>query len=205
MDRDLNSNIYLFNDEYFVDTIKKTQNILDKLGIKIDGKSTLFLYDPEMEEDFDIESAINIDNIIDRFNTWPQLGCVGLRYKNGSIDVSYLKEPKETFLRCVQVSFSENIYTLKNEISFIVKIIVSLHEGLNAFRTISDIEEQALSHDVVTTYNKNYWLDVMSREMMNKCDFIPSGNIHKLGSGSFAFIVDKNYMPKIASAESLKL
>ncbi|MBU6955947.1 hypothetical protein [Hahella sp. HN01] len=205
MDRDLNSNIYIFNGEYFVGTIMKAQDILDRLGVRIDEKSTLFLYDPEMEEGFYIESAISIDNIIDRFNTWPQLGCVGLRYKNGSIDVSYLKEPKETFLRCVQVSFSENIYTQNNEISFVVKTIVALHEGLNAFRTISDIEEQALSHDNVTTSNKMYWLDVMSREMRDECGFIPSGRGHELESGSFAFVVDKNYMPKIATVESLRL
>ena len=57
------------------DIIIRVNDYLESCGITLGEPSTLFLYDPEMEMDFDIEFTTDVSYLVRRLGSWPLMGC----------------------------------------------------------------------------------------------------------------------------------
>jgi hypothetical protein len=173
MDRELDANIHLVGSESPKDTILKVYNILISQGISLGDSSTLLLYDPEMECDFDIEPASNIDNVIKRLVSWPLLGVVSLEYGNYFVDVSFRKYKNNNSIDCVSLSFPEELYRSDCFYMIIKSLLIKLHEELNAVRSIADIALESdssgynIDNEIILLAGKKiqgeYWLDIIDK------------------------------------------
>ncbi|MEO0443119.1 MAG: hypothetical protein AAFZ92_05175, partial [Pseudomonadota bacterium] len=140
MDRDLELNVHLLEKNEIKNTINAVNNALEKSGFSLGESSTLLLYDPEIEMDFDIEPVNGLDNLIQRISSWPLLGVVGYEYSKYIVEVSFRKHKEADSIHCISLSFPDGLYRDKQFLVRLKNIAVLLHEQLNAVRTISDVE-----------------------------------------------------------------
>jgi len=172
MERELDANVHLAKKSVVTDTIFKVNSILNSSGFVLGDSSTLLLYDPDMEMDFDIEPAKGIDNVIRRLSSWPLLGIVSYEYENFLVDVSFRKYKERESIHCVSISFPEELYRTKKALKDIKSLVVKLHEKLGAIRTVSDIDIEGdssgydIDNEVTLLADKKiegeYWLDILN-------------------------------------------
>ena len=207
MDNDLNANIHLLNNDNISNSIVSADNILKSVGAELSDSSTLLIYDPEMEMDFDIEPAKNINNVVNRLTSWPLLGVVSYEYKNSYIDISFRKLKEANSIHCVSMSFPEELYRNKSTLIDIKNLIIKLHEELNSIRTVSDVEIESdyssynIDDEAKQLSQKKvegeYWLDILNKSYFN----LNKNNVNKTDSSKITDLQDnilietrKNYI-----------
>jgi hypothetical protein len=177
MERKLDANIHLVKINIVKNIISKVNSTLSSLGFMLGDSSTLLLYDPDMEMDFDIEPAKDIDNVTRRLSSWPLLGIVSYVYENYLIDVSFIKYKEKESIHCVSISFPEELYRNERALRKIKNLIIKLHEKLGAIRTVSDIDIESdssgynIDDEVNLLVDKKiegeYWLDILNKDYFN--------------------------------------
>jgi hypothetical protein len=177
MERELDANIHLVKINIVKNIISKVNSTLSSLGFMLGDSSTLLLYDPDMEMDFDIEPAKDIDNVTRRLSSWPLLGVVSYVYENYLIDVSFIKYKEKESIHCVSISFPEELYRNERALRKIKNLIIKLHEKLGAIRTVSDIDIESdssgynIDDEVNLLVDKKiegeYWLDILNKDYFN--------------------------------------
>jgi hypothetical protein len=177
MERKLDANIHLVKINIVKNIISKVNSTLSSLGFMLGDSSTLLLYDPDMEMDFDIEPAKDIDNVTRRLSSWPLLGIVSYVYENSLIDVSFRKYKEKESIHCVSISFPEELYRNERALRKIKNLIIKLHEKLGAIRTVSDIDIESdssgynIDDEVNLLVDKKiegeYWLDILNKDYFN--------------------------------------
>jgi hypothetical protein len=177
MERKLDANIHLVKINIVKNIISKVNSTLSSLGFMLGDSSTLLLYDPDMEMDFDIEPAKDIDNVTRRLSSWPLLGIVSYVYENSLIDVSFRKYKEKESIHCVSISFPEELYRNERALRKIKNLIIKLHEKLGAIRTVSDIDIESdssgynIDDEVNLLVDKKiegeYWLDILNEDYFN--------------------------------------